>query len=66
MLERTILQRTNATTNSFYLINVGCHSENGCYNERFFNAFIMENSIVAFTRERLHAFHLRQIVYTFY
>ena len=36
MLERTILQQTNATTNSFLSIKSEYYSEHRCYNEQFF------------------------------
>jgi len=55
----------DATTND-------CYNEqfltikSGCYNELGGILFITESSIIAFTKERLYAFHVRWIVYAFY
>jgi len=48
-----MLQRTNDTAKSFLSINSGCYKENRCYNERGEILFIMDSSIIVFTRERL-------------
>ena len=64
MLQRTMLQRTNATTNECYneqflSIKLGCYNEHRCYNERgrILSVDVTRRaqgcSIIVFTKERL-------------